>query len=359
EIAPPAGVSQIGDSPCCMLPDGRFLLGSFNGTATFLWDPATGTWTPAAAKGDSGSEETWVLMADGTVVTPQCTDAPHAEKYLIASDQWQSAGTLTSNLVEAASLEIGPGLLLPDGRAFFIGASGGVTGLYSAASTSQWSGGPAIPPFGGQAQGAKDGPAALLPSGSVLFPVAPVDGTRNNYLSPCSLYEFDGASLIRTSDPPSAACPPYVSRLLLIPTGQVLWAREDDDGVYAYTETGQPQGSYRPVVTLAPTIVAAGGATIVGGTQFNGLSQAVSYGDDYAAATNYPLVRIHNLASGHLRYCRTHDHASNGVTSMGVATGAAFVTTQVELPGDLETGDSELVVVANGIPSAPVQIKVR
>jgi hypothetical protein len=44
---------------------------------------------------------------------------------------------------------------------------------------------------------------------------------------------------------------------------------------------------------------------------------------------------------------------------MGVATEAAVITTQVSLPADLELGESELVVVANGIPSAPRPVVIR
>jgi hypothetical protein len=36
---------------------------------------------------------------------------------------------------------------------------------------------------------------------------------------------------------------------------------------------------------------------------------------------------------------------------MGVATGVAIITTQVAVPGDIDIGDSDMVVVANGIAS--------
>ena len=367
-VSPPAGVTQIGDSPCCMLPDGRFLLGSFNGSATFLRDPATGNWTAAGTnggKGDSGSEETWVLMADGTVVVPQCAAAPNAEMYIVSNDQWQADGTLTSNIVEGSSLEVGPGLLLPDGRAFFVGATGS-TALYSsgAADTSvgTWSAGPQFPTSGRQNQGSKDGPAALLPSGTAVFPVAPVDGVTANYNSPSSFFEFDGTNVNRVSDPPNANCPTYVGRMLLIPTGQVLWVREDDNNFYAYTETGQPQNSFRPVISSSPGTVNPGSTVNVSGTQFNGLSQAVSYGDDFTAATNYPIVRIRNRKSGTVRYCRTANHTAPAgagtAPAMGVSTGALVVTTEVTVPGDVELGESDLIVVANGIPSDPVTVNV-
>ena len=69
-------------------------------------------------------------------------------------------------------------------------------------------------------------------------------------------------------------------------------------------------------------------------------------GDDEAAATNYPLVRITNHATGHVFYARTHDHSS-----MGVATGDQIVSTHFDVPAGLERGASDLVVVANGIAS--------
>jgi hypothetical protein len=100
--------------------------------------------------------------------------------------------------------------------------------------------------------------------------------------------------------------------------------------------------------------VTRGSADSVSGTQFNGLSQAAAVGDELNAATNYPLVRITNLASGHVVYARTHDHSS-----MGVATGSTVVSTLFNVPAAAETGPSSLVVVANGIPSVPVSVTVN
>jgi len=88
--------------------------------------------------------------------------------------------------------------------------------------------------------------------------------------------------------------------------------------------------------------------------QFNGPTQATAYGDDLQNATNYPLVRIVNSNSGHVFYCQTHNHSS-----MGVATGSALVSTQFDVPTDIELGPSKLYVVANGIPSTPQRISVQ
>jgi hypothetical protein len=360
-ISPPPGITNIGDSPCCMLADGRFLLGNYNSTQSFLRDPATGNWTAAGtngAKGDSGSEETWVLTRDGNVVVPQCTARPNAEMYVTANDKWIADGALTVNIVEPASIETGPGLLLTDGRAFFVGANGN-TAVYNPGSTNPWTAGPTIPQSSsGQTQGAKDGPGVLLPSGTVLFPVAPVDGVELDYLAPCSFFESDASTITATVNPGNWNCETYVGRMLIIPTGQAMWVREDDYGFYLYTETGQPQTSFRPVITDCPSVIAPGSTITVAGMQFNGLSQAVSYGDDYAAATNYPIVRIVSLRFKTVQYCRTANHAIDGTPSMGVATGTATVTTQVTIPVNIQPGDSHLFVVANGIPSAPKLVTI-
>jgi len=62
-------------------------------------------------------------------------------------------------------------------------------------------------------------------------------------------------------------------------------------------------------------------------------------------------VRIRNKASGHVFYARTHDHST-----MAVATGDRIVWTKFDVPVSIESGESTLVVVANGIPSEPVTV---
>jgi hypothetical protein len=65
----------------------------------------------------------------------------------------------------------------------------------------------------------------------------------------------------------------------------------------------------------------------ISGTQFNGLSQAAAFGDEFETATNYPLVRITNNSTHHVFYAKTHDHST-----MGVATGSAIVSTNSMFP---------------------------
>ncbi len=64
-------------------------------------------------------------------------------------------------------------------------------------------------------------------------------------------------------------------------------------------------------------------------------------------------MRITNNATGDVSYARTYNFST-----MGVATGSAIVSTWFDVPTNTETGDSKLEVVANGIPSLPMNITV-
>ena len=85
--------------------------------------------------------------------------------------------------------------------------------------------------------------------------------------------------------------------MLLLPTGQVLFAAQTGD-IYAYNYFGCIDSAARPQITAAPVTVRPFHSYTLHGRVLNGLSQAVGYGDDAAAATNYPLVRLRHLATG-------------------------------------------------------------
>ncbi len=71
-------------------------------------------------------------------------------------------------------------------------------------------------------------------------------------------------------------------------------------------------------------------------------------------ATNYPLVAIRNRKTGHVFFCRTHDHST-----MGVATGNTPVSTNFDVPANIETGASDIIVGVNGIRSKLEPITVN
>jgi hypothetical protein len=140
-------------------------------------------------------------------------------------------------------------------------------------------------------------------------------------------------------------------RMLLLPTGEVLLSARSND-IRVYQPVGNPHSSWAPQITNSPSVVHPGDTYTLSGSQLNGLSQANSYGDDGTMATNFPIVRIKNLSTNHVFYCRTH-----GFSTMGVATGATTQSAQFDVPASIEMGASQLCVIANGISAcAPVVV---
>ena len=352
KVAPPKGWYDIGDSPAVVLPNGLFLLGRKTTKQVAALDPTTLKWTEygSAGKSDFNAEEGWTLMPDGNILTWDVKHSPNSEIYSPTTQTWATAGTTVANLMgppEVACLhygshgqytycppgETGPGILRPDGTVFATGAlhldaNTGHTAVYNPAAkgNDKWTAGPDFP----NGDQAGDSFAALLTNGNVL-----VLGDSGQ------MYEFNGTTFKATTV--------GFGSLIVLPTGEVLVA-----GTYAYTSTGTYKSSWAPKITSFPATVTHGLTYKISGQQFNGLSQAASFGDEFSTATNYPLVRITNQSSGHVFYAKTHGHSS-----MGVATGKTKVSTNFDVPEGIETGASSLVVVANGIPSKAVSITVE
>ncbi|MEO9263911.1 MAG: hypothetical protein ABI282_07430, partial [Candidatus Baltobacteraceae bacterium] len=118
------------------------------------------------------------------------------------------------------------------------------------------------------------------------------------------------------------------------------------------TSTGRPDLAIAPAISSVPSTLAHGNSYAISGKRFNGFSQGNAYGDDAQSATNYPLVKITNTATGHVFFARTHDHSFMGVASQ------ATVSTTFDVPANIELGASKLVVIANGIPSPAVSVTI-
>lgn len=387
---PDSGASpwnKIGDAPCLVLPNKKLILGSIFNADMAQLDPSTLNWTdlnPTTTKLDSNSEEGWTLLPDGTVLTVDTGVPPNTgnfnitagvsntgEIYTPSTNTWSTTATtggviLDGNVPNCCVPETGPQILRPDGTVIAIGATPN-TASYNYL-TGVWTAGPTFPTTVASyptstncpatmatnypSAGEPDGPASILPDGNVLVAGSPVDSSGNEYHC-ASFFEFDGTNLnpvAGTSNAPNV--PTFGMRMLVLPTGEVLVTDGSSDAEL-YNDGGTYQAAWQPTITSAPANLGQGETYNISGTQFNGLSGGAAYGDDSEFATNYPLVRIVNNGTGHVRYCRTHDHST-----MGVATGSAIVSTNVDVPADLELGPSQLFVVANGIPSAALSINV-
>ncbi|MGK4422351.1 hypothetical protein ACSLVQ_29295, partial [Klebsiella pneumoniae] len=84
-------------------------------------------------------------------------------------------------------------------------------------------------------------------------------------------------------------------------------------GLWLYTSTGRPYPKAAPTRLHVPTSLTAGQTYAFSGVQLSGLTQGAAYGDDYQSATNYPLVRIVNQATGHVVYARTSGFSSYAI----------------------------------------------
>ena len=374
-IPAPPGLDYIGDVAEVTLPDGRVMIGDKLFKRMWAFDATTNQWSAVSFTGypsNDFAEMGFTLLPSGSVLTVDVRNAPASYHFNPATSSWVSDGPTPASLAELTGTpltygpapmqtvgginygpgpagtyiapgEIGPSILLPDGTVFWAGAasSGQIahTAIYhpgaSPIAAGTWTAGPNLP----AGEDADDVCAVLLVNGKVLLA-----GASD------ALYEFDGTNLTTTVAAPASRSGTF---LLPLPSGQVL-VLTPGQGVRAklYTPVGGPQAGWAPTIISAPAAVSRGQTYSLSGTQLNGLSEASSFGDEFNSATNYPLVRIRNLATGHVSYARTHDHP------MGVATGGALITTQFDVAAGAETGASELVVIANGIASAPVSVTV-
>jgi hypothetical protein len=372
----PNGWTTIGDAQSVVLPDGTFMLANCCDLPpqAALLDATTLTWTVLTntkgyvGKADGNDEEGWTLLPNGKVLTIDAywpsidyynPNGKHSEIYDPSTGTWSSAGNTVQQLWDSRAAcggsttdEIGPAVLMPDGMVFATGSNScpstaGHTAIYNSL-TGVWTAGPDIPGVNDIA----DGPAALLPNGHVLIDTNPGYGN-----SPSTLYTFTGTGYA-TIPQPVGLNPSNTegARMLITAAGTILLTHLGSYNMWFFHPAGTYQAAWQPHICAGcyPAIGYVGSTYTVSGTQFNGLSQGAAFGDDAQSATNYPLVRITNNATGHKFFARTHNFST-----MAVATGNQLVSCLFDILPGTEGGDSTMVVIANGIPSDPVGIIVQ
>jgi hypothetical protein len=352
-VTPPAGWTTIGDAQSVVLSDGTYMLADCCNKNEATLDLATMKWTTTGTgKNDINDEEGWTLLPSGQVMTVDANDTADVfYTEILTGGAWAKLGDTPVQLpdlnTQTNSHELGPQMLRPDGTVFAEGATGH-TAIYTIA-TNTWSKGPDFPVYSGsEYYDAADAASALLPDGNVLTGVSP--GVFN---TPTEFFEFNGKTLKNVVATPGAkGDSSFYLRLLVLPTGQVM-ATDGSKDVEIYTAKGKPVKSAIPKIRTVPATLTHGQSYTIAGIGFNGVSQAVAYGDDYQAATNYPIVRITNTATGHVFYGRT-----TNPSSMAVAN-PAKVTVTLAVPATIETGASTLEVVANGIASKTKKVTIN
>ena len=346
--------SNFGDDPTVLLPNGKILCGYLSGSQTYLFDPSNNTWSQTGSKlrGDRSDEESWALLPDGTVLSydifaSDSNNRGSAQKYDYRTGTWSDAGGFNAVLsTNTQGYELGPVMLLPDGRVIQVGGNENIA-IYTPSSNT-WAAGPSLP----AGMGADDAPGALLPNGHFLF-------LADSYLfnAPTKMYDFNYANNTLTditSTLPAglqsdlASGPAYYRRMTITPDGHLMLGT-GTNRFWDYAPTGAPLASWAPtVVGVTKGSGANANVYTLTGTRLTGISQGSSYGDDVESDSNIPLVRLTGpLPSSTVKFARTTNWTP-GVSSAGSTTQSSV---QFTLPSGMVNGTYNLAVVANGIAS--------
>jgi len=353
----PTQPQYFGDSNSELMPDGKVLVGTLqksplkgNSDSTLIYDPKTNTWAIGPKSIGSHDEAAWVKLPDNSILFIDDT-AYTSERFIPSLNQWVSDATVPVQMYDPYGAgETGAAFLLPDGRAFFLGAMA-KTAYYTPsgnASPGTWATGPNIP----NSRGATDAAAAMMVNGKILCAVSPIPtSTATIYNSPTYYYEFN--YLTNTFTPVGAPGggtsvnePCYNTNMLDLPDGTVLYADQGDMQYYIYTPTGAPLAAGKP--TISSVVQTSCDTFKITGTLFNGISEGASYGDDWQMGTNYPIVRLTKGTT--VYYARSFDWNSTGVMRGNLPDTAYF-----SIPAAVPAGTYSLVVIANGISSNPDQ----
>ena len=345
----------LADAESAMLPDGRVLVSPkswlpYPAYISTIYDPVANSWSFPGSAFAYQDETSWVKLSDDSILTID-DNARTSERFIPSrgpSGQWSQDANVPVGMWNNG--ETGPGLLLPDGRAFYLGGTGH-TALYTRSplggtNAGSWAQGPDIP----AGHVSTDAPAVMMPNGKILCAVG----------GPATwFYEYDytdlttgtNGSFNRTASPgnpivgSSFNTAPINFLFLNLPDGTILtstWGNQ----LYIFQPDTGPLAAHKPTISSITATIAEVSYHLTG-TRLNGISAGSAFGDERQNASNYPLVRLTNGSNSY--YARTHNWSSTGVM-----TGSRPVTTEFDVPGTVPPGTYSLVVVANGNPSDPV-----
>jgi hypothetical protein len=345
----PAQSSYFGDANSEILPDGRVLVAvlSGQGTSTKIFNPLTNTWSAGPPTIYGHDESAWLKLADNSILFVDF-GSTSSERYIPSLNQWVADATVSDSLYDPYWFETGAGFLLPDSRAFFLGSTGHTAYYTPSGNTSPgtWASGPDIP----NGYGTVDAPGAMMVNGKILCTASPKNTSSSMsgaFLAPTGFFEFDYisnsfAQIAAPAGGDSLDVPCYMTNMLDLPDGTVLFSTQNSSQCYVYTPSGTPLAAGKPTISNFAKLNCD--TLRITGTLFNGISEGTAYGDDWQMASNYPVIR---LTSGtNVYYARTFNW-----NSTGLQRGNAPDTTLFTLPVGLPLGTYSLEVIANGISS--------
>jgi len=188
---------------------------------------------------------------------------------------------------------------------------------------------------------------------------------------PTQLFDFDPmANAISSVPPPSVTLEnisSFVTRMLVLPTGQVLFS-DGSARLWVYSPSGTAPAGAHPLIIKVK--YQGAGLFTLNGKRLNGQSAGAAYGDDVENDENYPIVRLTTR-------CDDQSSVTNGATSCSdegpnvfyartmnwsttdVGTRGEKETVDFTLPSGITVGDYSLEVVGAGISSLPWSIHIN
>ena len=142
----------------------------------------------------------------------------------------------------------------------------------------------------------------------------------------------------------------YLTRMVVLPTGQVLFGNIATSSVYMYTPDGTASPALRPVINSIK--YNGSGLFTLTGKQLDGQSAGADYGDDVQMDSDYPILRLVNSA-GKVYYCRTTNWVAGDVGSSTVTQTVNFT-----LNPTLPAGNYSAIVSGAGISSFPIAVSI-
>jgi hypothetical protein len=340
---------DMADTPAAILGDGRLLVFSHRwaSSSTFIlsFGPLP-TWSLTAPWSSSigDQESTSTTLHDGSVLV----GSRLFDLYLPSTGTWISAAPPPGGagvFQPPNNDEMGPILVLPDGRAFVLGANeknaiftpGGPNGAGS------WTPAADTPSMYNHS----DAPSAVEPNGKVLSVVTKGDGDESDGDRTGAIYEYDTATDTWTVVPTPFTFDDVERVILLaLPNGQIWASGSGSPTAWLYNPVGGPRPEWRP--SIGAFGVATPGAFTLTGDLLNGTTPGADFGDDAKMATNFPIVSFVD-AKGHVYYGRSFDFDDMTPTR---CTSASVVP-----PAGIPDGTYTVHVSASGVGEAqPAQV---
>jgi hypothetical protein len=203
----------------------------------------------------------------------------------------------------------------------------------------------------------RDGAATFLPNGDLIFTGGAVTTAFEAFNGGFRVLKWDGstATAVETAADSTSAFPlsEFIGCMFPLPDGTIWFGYGPYSKVYVPTTAESvPLSNSLPVITTAPTSIAAGGRFSLLGAGLSGVHEGGYFSEDRSPRTNFPIVRLTNNVSGLVHWCMTRDFTYRGINPGQPSS------CNVIVPYTVPAGTYTMNVIVNGVASANRTITV-